>query len=206
MPHESRSERGEEQHATRRSAEDAYPTEHKSEASYPHTLLRHTNIRRRGSSGTHAQVVLNSQRVHGNRAVQRASDGEGGYSPTLPPFLMGPATLGFDYLLHSLGPGSLPPFRPGQTTVSEMVQGHIAQAQARKAFIEQQQADKHEHEIDNAERAITGLPPDWFLRGEDPPGTLEQPEYENVSPALDEGELQQLDYGREIPIWQNIRG
>jgi hypothetical protein len=198
MTQQRRPDRGDEQHAIRRSAEDAGPAEHGLESGYPPTLLRHTNIRRRGSSGIHAQVMLNNQRVHGNRAIQRLSDGEGGYSPTLPPFLMGPATLGFDYLLHSLGPGSLPPFRPDQPTVTEMVQGHIAQAQAQKALIEKQQADKHEHEIDNAQRAITGLPPDWFLRGQDPPGTLEQPEYENVSPALDQRELEQLEYEREI--------
>jgi hypothetical protein len=198
MPRQSRSDRGEEQHATGRSAEDTGPTEHGSEASYPSALLRHANLRRRGSSGTRAQVMLNNQRVHGNRAVQRSSDGEGGYSPALPPFLMGPLTMGFDYLLHSLGPSSLPPFRPGQPTVSEMVQDHVSQIRGRKAFIDMQLAEKHENEIDDAQRAITGLPPDWFLRGQDPPGTLEHQEYENVSPALDQWELEQLEYEREI--------
>jgi hypothetical protein len=92
--------------------------------------------------------------------------------------------MGFDYLLHSLGTSSLPPFRPGQASVPEMVQDHVTQILGRKAFIDRQLAEKHEDEIDDAQRAITGLPPDWFLGGEDPPGTLELPEYSDVSPNL----------------------
>ena len=67
-----------------------------------------------------------------------------------------------------------------------------------KAFIEEQQAKKHDEEIDDAQRALTGLPPDWFTRGQAPPGPLEQPEYDDVSPALNPWELKELERQREF--------
>ncbi len=208
MAEHSGMSKAEGQIATRRRAEGDSPAQHGAEASYLTTLLRHANMRRRGSSGTRAQVLLNVQRTHGNRAAQRALSTSGAgqiavqreeYSPSLPPFLYGPLTLGFDYLLHSLGPSSLPPITdPAQPSVPEMVQEHIARAQGAKAFHEGQQAKKHDQEIDDAQRAITGLPPDWFMRGAAPPGTLEQPQYDDVSPALNPWELQELQRENEF--------
>ncbi|HKP54618.1 MAG TPA: hypothetical protein VJ183_18430 [Chloroflexia bacterium] len=208
MAEHSGMSKAEEQSATRRRAEGDSPAQHGAEASYLTTLLRHANLRGRGSSGTRAQALLNMQRTHGNRAVQRALSTRGSgqiavqrddYSPSLPPFLMGPATMGFDYLLHSLGPSSLPPMRdPAQPTVSEMVQEQIARAQGAKAFHEGQQAKQHDQAIDDAQRAVTGLPPDWFTWGKDPPGPLEQPQYEDVSPALNPWELQELQRENEF--------
>src|SRR5687767_116032 len=109
--------KGEEHFATRRSANSASTAQHEAGPGYPASRLRPVNLSGRGNAGTRAQLLLQLQRTHGNRAVQRSGDGEGGYSPTLPPFLMGPATMGWDYLLHSLGPSSLPPFNPGQPSV-----------------------------------------------------------------------------------------
>ena len=200
----------EEQVATRRRTEGDSPVQHGAEASYLTTLPRHANLSGRGSSGTRAQVLLNAQRTLGNRAVQRAMcQGGGGkiavqrddYSPSLPPFLMGPATLGFDYLLHSLGPSSLPPINdPSRPTVTEMVQQQIAKVQSAKAFQEEQQAKKHDQEIDDAQRALTTLPPDWnYIQGRDPTKSyLDDPQYSDVSPALTRGELQEQQLENEL--------
>ncbi len=208
MAEHSEMSKAEEQIATRRRAEGDSTAQHGVEASYLTTLLRPANLRRRGSSGTRAQVLLNVQRTHGNRAVQRALSTRGAgqiavqrkdYSPSLPPFLMGPLTMGFDYLLHSVGPSSLPPITdPAQPSVPEMVQEQIARAQSTKAFIEWQQAKNHDQEIDDAQRAITTLPPDWFMRGKDPHGTLERPQYDDVSPALNPWELQEQQRENEF--------
>src|SRR5688500_19138884 len=118
--------KAEEHLATHRRPDSDSAAEHEAGPGYPASRLRPVNLSGRGNAGTRAQLLLQLQRTHGNRAVQRSGDGEGGYSPTLPPFLMGPATMGWDYLLHSLGPSSLPPFNPGQPSVPEMVQEHIA--------------------------------------------------------------------------------
>ena len=208
MAEHSGMSKAEGQIATRRRAEVDSPAQHGAEASYLTTLLRHADLLRRGSSGTRAQALLNMQRTHGNRAVQRALSTRGAgqiavqreeYSPSLPPFLMGPLTMGFDYLLHSLGPSSLPPINdPAQPSLPEMVQEQIARAQGEKAFLEGQQEKQHDQEIDDAQRGITGLPPDWFMWGEDPAGTLEQPQYDDVSPALNPWELQELQRENEF--------
>ncbi len=171
-------------------------------------LLGDRRLAAQSNSPLRAQVMQSMQRTYGNRAVQRALSTKGAgqiavqrkdYSPSLPPFLMGPLTMGFDYLLQSIGPSSLPPIAdPAQPSISEMVQEHIARAQGAAAFYERQQAEKHDQEIDGAQRAITGLPPDWFMQGKDPKGMLEQPQYHDVSPALNSSELEDLQWENEV--------
>jgi hypothetical protein len=79
-----------------------------------------------------------------------------------------------------------------------MVQEHIAKVQGMKAFHEGEQAKKHDQEIDDAQRAITGLPPDWAYMRDETPGTLERPEYEDVSPALNPLEQDELEREKEL--------
>ena len=195
MAEHSEMVKAEEHLATRRRTEIGSAAEHgvRAGAGYAAMLLRQVNLGGRGNAPIRAQLLLDMQRTHGNRAVQRQE-----YSPALPPFLMGPLTMGWDYLLHSLGPSSLPPFNPGQPSIPEMVQEHIAKVQGTKAFYEGEQARKHDIAIGDAQRAITGRPAEWAMLPDHSPGTLEEPQYEDVSPALNPWELQELEREREL--------
>src|SRR5687767_4410082 len=63
--------KAEEHLAMCRRADSNRSAEHEAEASYLTTRLRHPNLGGRGNSSTRAQVSLDMQRTHGNRAVQR---------------------------------------------------------------------------------------------------------------------------------------
>jgi len=186
--------KAEEHRATRQSTEDSSAAQHEIGVDYPGTRLGRFKRGGRGSSETRTQHLLQLQRTYGNRAVQRQADG--GYEPSFPPFLMGPLTMGFDYLLHSVGPSSLPPITdPAQPSVAEMVQQQIGRAN----FAHDELAKKQAQDTDDAQRALTGLPPDWAMYGgAEPPRTLERPEYDDVSPTLNPWELQELERQKEF--------
>jgi hypothetical protein len=121
-------------------------------------------------------------------AVSRLEKDEG-FRPSFPPFLTGPLMWGWDYLLYSAGKSE-----PRQPTVSEMVQQLIGKSQFERGLVEKQQ----EQAIDNSQRALTGLPPDWFTRGQGLPDPLELHQYHDVSPALNWRELQDREEEKEL--------
>jgi hypothetical protein len=144
--------------------------------------VAHRNLTR------HTEAIHQMQRTHGNRAVQRQT--------------CEPANRAYQSRYTD---GELVQIaqchereRQAKLTVPELVQEHIAKTQSIKAFYEDQEAQKQALAVDDAQRAITGLPTDWAMWGEvDRPGRLDRPQYDNVSPALDHSELQERERQRE---------
>jgi hypothetical protein len=124
--------------------------------------------------------------------VQRQADDEDDdeYKPPLPLPLMGPLTLGWDYLLHSVGRRDKPSREIDP--VYKAMWGMMSKGQ--------ELTEANERATRDAQQAITGQPPRDFIEDADM-GMSSWPQYGDVSPALrpwerDEAEAeseQQLD-------------
>jgi hypothetical protein len=157
------------------------------------TLLSDQQWSRSDNAPVRQAAMQSMQRTYGNRAVQRyvqrqvalpvqRQDDDDEYRPTLPFPLMGPLTIGWDYLLHSVGRRDKPSREIDP--VYKAMWGMMSKGQ--------ELTEANERANHDARQAITGEPPRDFIEDADM-GMSSRPQYDDVSPALRPWELDEAE-------------